>query len=123
MNPTTGEVPIAILAADGRLEAAKRLTEEHQRVIAVPRPHSDEVLTNVMNQLAALADRDAVPANERVGSSNASQGLARQARVRLSPVLRHPPHGSPHARPASLATNRKTCPSHEPNSEHNRPAR
>jgi CheY-like chemotaxis protein len=68
-NPTTGEVPIAIMAADGRLEAAKRLAEEHQRVIAVPRPHSDQVLTNVMQQLAALADRDVVPANERLGQA------------------------------------------------------
>lgn len=69
MNPTTGEVPIAVMAAEGRLEAAKRLTEEHQRVVAVPRPHSDEVLANVVKQLAALADRDAVPANERVAQA------------------------------------------------------
>lgn len=69
MNPTTGEVPIAILAADGRLEAAKRLAEEHQRVIAVPRPHSDDVLTNVVKQLADLADRDAVPANDRTAQA------------------------------------------------------
>jgi CheY-like chemotaxis protein len=69
MNPTTGEVPIAILAAEGRLEAAKKLSEEHRRVIAVPRPHSDVILTNTMKQLAALADRDAVPANERAAQA------------------------------------------------------
>jgi CheY-like chemotaxis protein len=69
MNPATGEVPIAIMAAEGRLEAAKRLTEEHQRVVAVPRPHSDEVLANVVKQLGTLADRDAVPANERVAQA------------------------------------------------------
>jgi hypothetical protein len=79
LNPTTGEVPIAILAAEGRLEAAKRLTEEHQRVIAVPRPHSDEVLTNIMKQLAVLADRDAVPANER--TAQASQAKAWLAKL------------------------------------------
>jgi hypothetical protein len=70
INPTTGEVPIAILAAEGRLEAAKKVAEEHQRVIAVPRPHSDGVLASIMNQLAALADRDVVPANERVAQAS-----------------------------------------------------
>ncbi len=69
MNPTTGEVPIAILAADGRLEAAKRLADEHQRVIAVPRPHADDVVTNVVKQLAAIADRDATPPNQRVAQA------------------------------------------------------
>jgi CheY-like chemotaxis protein len=69
MNPTTGEVPIAILAAEGRLEAAKKLAEEHQRVIAVPRPHSDGVLTSIVKQLAVLADGDAIPANERVAQA------------------------------------------------------
>jgi CheY-like chemotaxis protein len=69
MNPATGEVPIAIMAAEGRLEAAKKLAEEHQRVIAVPRIHSDEVLTKVVQQLAALNDLDAVPANERVAQA------------------------------------------------------
>lgn len=79
MNPTTGEVPVAITATEGRLEAAKRLTEEHQRVIAVPRPHSDEVITNVMNQLAALTDRDVVPPNER--TAQATQAKAWLARL------------------------------------------
>src|SRR5262249_10884339 len=64
-NPTTGETPIAILAAEGRLEAAKKLAEEHQHVIAVSRPHSDEVLTNTLQQVAKLADRDAVQANDK----------------------------------------------------------
>ncbi len=78
MNPTTGEVPIAILAADGQLEAAKRLAEEHQRVIAVPRPHTDEVLTSIVQQLAQLAGRDVVPANERAAqASQARQWLAK----------------------------------------------
>lgn len=69
MNPTTGAVPIALMAAEGRLEAAKKLAEEHQHVVAVPRPHSEEVLTRVVRQLAALNDRDIVPANERVAQA------------------------------------------------------
>jgi CheY-like chemotaxis protein len=76
-NPTTGETPIAILAAEGRLEAAKKLAEEHQHMIAVPRPHTDEVVTNTLRQLAKQADRDAVvQANERIAQ-------ARQARAWL----------------------------------------
>ena len=78
INPATGEVPIAILAADGRLDAAKRLAEEHQRVIGVPRPHGPEVLANTMKQLALEADRSVVPANERVAqATQAKQWLAK----------------------------------------------
>jgi hypothetical protein len=101
MNPATGEVPIAILASEGRLDAAKRLTEEHQRVIAVPRAHSDEILTNVMKQLAALADRDAANANERAAQATQAKALLTKLEsgsrpfyvirrvARLAPV---PPH-------------------------------
>ena len=109
MNPTTGEVPIAILAADGRLEAAKRLTEEHQRVIAVPRPHSDEVLTNVMKQLAALTDRDAATANERAAQATQAKAwlaklesgsrpfyvIRRMARLAPAPPARDAPENLP----------------------------
>jgi hypothetical protein len=68
-NATTGDVPIAILAADGRLEAAKRLAEEHTRTIAVPRLHSPETVANTVKQLAALADRDLPPANVRTAQA------------------------------------------------------
>ncbi len=78
-NPTTGEVPIAILAGDGRLEAAKQLAAEHQRVIAVPRPHSPEVIANTLNELAALATSDTVPANER--AAQAAQARAWLAKL------------------------------------------
>ncbi len=89
-NPTTGEVPIAILAADGRLEAAKRVAEQHQRVIAVPRPHTDQVLTSIVQQLAKLAGRDTVPANERAAQANqARQWLAKlESGVRPFYVIR-----------------------------------
>jgi hypothetical protein len=68
-NATTGDVPIAILATDGRLEAAKRLAEEHTRMIAVPRLHSPETVANTVKQLAALADRDLPPANVRAAQA------------------------------------------------------
>src|SRR4051812_42709663 len=78
-SPTTGQVPIAILAAEGRLEAAKRLAAEHQRVIAVPRPHSPEVVANMLKQLASLEGRDAIAPNER--GAQAAQAQAWLARL------------------------------------------
>ncbi len=60
-----GELPVALLAADGRLEAAHRLAEEHQRVIAVPRPHTAEAVAHIADQLRAIAPPNAVTAEER----------------------------------------------------------
>jgi len=68
-SPTTGDVPVALLAADGRLAAAKRLAAEHTRVIAVPRPHTPEALARIVEDLIKLAARDDVPADERVAQS------------------------------------------------------
>ncbi len=68
-SPTTGDVPIALLAADGRLEAAKRLATEHTRVIAVPRPHTSEAVTSIAESLVKLAARDDTPANERAAEA------------------------------------------------------
>lgn len=69
ISPTTGDVPIALLAADGRLEAAKRLATEHTRVFAVPRPHTPEAVTNILDNLAQLAARSEVPAAERAAEA------------------------------------------------------
>jgi CheY-like chemotaxis protein len=63
--PETGQVPIALLAADGRLTAARRLAGEHDRVISVPRPHTAEVLGRSVDALNELAAREAESANER----------------------------------------------------------
>jgi CheY-like chemotaxis protein len=65
ISPTTGQIPIALMAADGRLEAAERLAAEHERVLPVPRPHSAEVLSRIVEQLSAMAGRDAVSAEVR----------------------------------------------------------
>jgi CheY-like chemotaxis protein/HEAT repeat protein len=107
MNPTTGEVPIAILAAEGRLEAAKKLAEEHQRVIAVPRPHSEGVLTNVIKQLAALADRDAVPLNVRAAqATQAKIWLAKlESGARPFYVIRRMARLSPISAPRNVSEN------------------
>jgi len=68
-NPTSGDVPIALLAADGRFEAAQKLAAEHQRVIAVPRLHTAEAVANTVNELARLATPDSAPANERAAQA------------------------------------------------------
>ncbi|HEY3393486.1 MAG TPA: hypothetical protein VGK58_12315 [Lacipirellulaceae bacterium] len=65
----TGDVPIAILAGEGELEAAERLAEEHYRIIAVPRLHSSEVVARTVAELIALAGRDAASANERAAQA------------------------------------------------------
>ena len=78
-NPTTGEVPIAILAGDGRLEAAERLAAEHQRVVAVPRPHSSEVVASTVKQLADLAAVD--PAADKERAAQAAQAGAWLAKL------------------------------------------
>jgi hypothetical protein len=73
-NGLTGDVPIAILAGDGELEAAKRLVEEHDRMIAVPRLHSSEVVARTVAELSVLAGRDALSAAER--AAQARQAVA-----------------------------------------------
>jgi len=104
-NPTTGETPIAVLAADGRLEAAKRLAAQHRRIIAVPRPHSTEVVASNVKQLAELATADAVPAEERAAQASQAQAwltklesgrrpfytFRRMARLDYAPVRREAP--------------------------------
>ncbi len=69
ISPTTGDIPIALLAADGRLEAADRLASEHTRVIAIPRPHTSEALASTVEDLTRLAAREEVPAAERVAQA------------------------------------------------------
>ena len=72
-NAATGDVPIAILAADGRLDAAKRLAADHTRVIAVPRPHTADALSSIISELEKLAARDPVSAEERVAEAEQAE--------------------------------------------------
>jgi hypothetical protein len=69
MTPGAGDLPVALLARAGRLEAAKQLASEHQRVIAVSRPQSPGVVTSIVEGLAAQARRDTVPAAERAAQA------------------------------------------------------
>jgi CheY-like chemotaxis protein len=69
INPTTAEIPIAILAPTSRLADAEQIASEHSRVIAVPRIHSPEVLNRVVTQLTTLSGRFATPANVRAAEA------------------------------------------------------
>jgi CheY-like chemotaxis protein len=80
--PETGEAPIALLAADGRLPAAKRLASEHERVIAIPRPHTTEVLARSVTALEKRAAQDTVAAGQR--ASQAVQALTWLAKLLAS---------------------------------------
>jgi hypothetical protein len=64
-SATTGQIPIAVLAGEGQLEAAERLAKEHDRTIAVPRLHSKETVGRTVAELIAVAGRDVSSATER----------------------------------------------------------
>jgi hypothetical protein len=69
ITPETARVPVALLAADGRLADAQRLASEHDRVIAVSRPHTRDAVARIANRLVEIGARGAVPADERVAQA------------------------------------------------------
>jgi CheY-like chemotaxis protein len=79
VNPTTAEIPVAILAPNSRLAAAQQIASEHQRVIAVPRVQSPEVLHRVIERLTQLAGR--VATSSEVRAAEAGEALAGLARL------------------------------------------
>jgi hypothetical protein len=80
INPTTAEVPIAILAPLSRLPAAEQIASEHTRVVAVPRVRSPEVLARLAERLTALSGRFAASPDVRAGQAvEALTWLARLA--------------------------------------------
>jgi hypothetical protein len=103
IHPTTGQVPIAILAADGELMAAEKLAGEHERIIAVPRLHSAEHLTRVAEQLQQLAGRDATTPDERLAEADqASRWLDQLEATRRFYTIRRPAQlQQPSLRPAA----------------------
>lgn len=95
-SATTGEVPIALMAAEGRLEAAEQLATEHQRMIAVSRPHSNDVLARVVKQLVKMAGRDPVPPDERAAqAAEAAAWLNQLAATRPFYTIRRTAHFEP----------------------------
>jgi hypothetical protein len=71
-NPATGQVPIGLLATSDRLEAAYNLADQHKRVVAFPRPQSDEAVANLLDRLKAVAGRDEVTSEERAAMAGQS---------------------------------------------------
>ncbi len=83
LSPETRHVPVALLAAEGRLEGAERLAAEHERVIAVPRVHSHEVLERVVERLIEMAGRNPVtPAERAAQAAEAAAWLDKLAATR-----------------------------------------
>ena len=73
-DPATGRIPIGLLVTSKRLADAKQLAAEHDRVIAFPRPQSDEWLAHVVAELNKLAAGDQPSPDERAE-------IGRQARA------------------------------------------
>lgn len=69
ISPTTAEIPIAILAPPIRLEDAEKIAAEHERVVAVPRIHTPEVLNRVVARLTAMSGRFATPPKMRAAEA------------------------------------------------------
>ena len=74
-DPATARIPIGLLATSERLEAAKRLAAEHHRVIAFPRPQSDQWTAHIIEELSNLSAGDGM-------SPEARAEIGRQARAR-----------------------------------------
>lgn len=80
-SPATALVPVALLAAEGRLAEAQRLAEEHGdasgAVIAVPRPHSVEATQTLAGRLVAMLPAGWPTGEERLAQAEAArEGLA-----------------------------------------------
>ena len=69
IDPATGHLPVGLLAGEGRLEAAQRLADEHDRVLAFARPHSDQRVAAMAEQLVALAGHNEASPDERLARS------------------------------------------------------
>jgi CheY-like chemotaxis protein len=64
----TALVPIGLFGREEQLPIGARIEQEHERVIAYPRPHSDEALLATANELSQLLPRDWPAADERLAA-------------------------------------------------------
>jgi len=71
-NPATGHVPIGVLATSDRLDAAHNLADQHERVVAFPRPQTDEALAELLERLKAVSGREQVTPEERAAMAGQS---------------------------------------------------
>jgi hypothetical protein len=68
----SSNLPIALVASEGRLEEAQRIADDHCNILAFPRPHSAETVRSIVEQL-----RKAAP----LGSSTAEDRTAQAAQA------------------------------------------
>lgn len=71
-NPATGQVPIGLVATSDRLDAAHNLAGEHERIVAFPRPQSDEALSNLLDRLKSISGREQVTPEQRAAMAGQS---------------------------------------------------
>lgn len=64
-EPVTALVPIVLLARESQLASARTIASEHDRVMAYPRPHSDELLVEYATAALGELPRDWPSPSER----------------------------------------------------------
>ena len=75
-QPATGLVPIALLAREWQLHTARTIASEHDAVVASPRPHSDEVLTEVADSALAHLPSTWPTAEQRLTQADTAMQVA-----------------------------------------------
>lgn len=71
---TTALAPIGLLAPAGRLEEAKALAKEHDRVLAFPRPQNAAAVEAIVNALAAVTPAGWPTVDERAELAKVARG-------------------------------------------------
>ncbi len=77
-QPSTGLVPIGLFARESQLAAARRIASEHTRVLAFPRPHTDEALTGAAEQLLPHLPVNWPTADERLAYADTAIAVMNQ---------------------------------------------
>ena len=71
-EPATGQVPIGLLATGSRLDVAHNIADQHQRVVAFPRPQTDAALAELVDRLRAASGREKDSPQERAAMAGQS---------------------------------------------------
>jgi CheY-like chemotaxis protein len=71
-NPATGHVPIGLVATSDRLDAAHNLADQHERIVAFPRPQNDATLAELLERLQAVSGREQVSPDQRAAMAGQS---------------------------------------------------
>lgn len=71
-DPATGQTPIALLATGLRLDFARRVAGEHERMLAFPRPQNEAGVTRIVDAVMGLSGRHPTTTEERVAMGEQS---------------------------------------------------